>query len=151
MIQWFYDSKSQGTAKQGCFPLEPIAEPQINHIYVNLYICKKKYKYLSLSLSLSIYLYTHTHIHTVPPTKNPRLIFTFVPTEMWLSPGFNLPPGKEEAKEGSWSSLTQNGHVLDKAGALTSGHCRVILVLSSSFLPYYSWVYFTIDGPVWFP
>lgn len=106
---------------------KPIAGPDINHIY----ICE--------------YVYTHT-----PPSlpTSPRLLFTFIPTERWLAPGFNPPPAKPEAKEEHWSSFTQDGNILDKAGALPAQDRSVIFLLSRSFLLYYSWVYFTIDGPV---
>lgn len=94
---------------------------------------------------MNIYIYTYTPI---PPNKNPRLLFTFIPTERWLAPGFNPPPAKPEAEEEHWSSLTQDGNILDEAGALPAQDRSVIFLLSGSFLLYYSWVYFTIDGPV---
>lgn len=102
-------------------------------------------------MCMSVYIYLYTHIHTVPPNKNPRLLVAFIPAEMWLAPGFNPPPAKQEAEEEHWSSLTQDSNILDEAGALPVRDRSVVFLLSRSFLLYYSRVYFTIDGPVWFP
>ena len=94
---------------------------------------------------------THTHTHIVPLNKNPRVLFTFIAAERWLAPGLNLPPSKREAEEEGGSSLTQDDNVLDEAGALPVCDRSVIFLLSRSFLLYYSQVYFTVNGPVWFP
>lgn len=120
-----HDSKSLGNTKWWHLPLKLVAGEDINHIYICIYT--------PLLPKITQGCFSH-----------------LAHWGGWLQ-GFNLPPAKQEAEEKHWNNLTQDANILDEAGALPTWDRSVVFILSRSFLLYYSWVYFTVDGPVWFP